>query len=113
VTNGTGLGMHVHAATLFNSRKAIGNHKSTNLIAITEIYDPSMNQWTTTASMATPREYHTATLLNSGKVLVTGGEGYTGYMAKCEIYDPSTGQWHTAASMTTPRAFHTATLLNS
>ncbi len=83
------------------------------MIAISEIYDPSADQWTITGSLATPREFHTATLLNSGQVLVAGSGGYTGYTAKCEIYDPSTGQWHNAASMATPRGFHTATLLNS
>ncbi|CAF3117151.1 unnamed protein product, partial [Rotaria sp. Silwood2] len=78
---------------MLNSRKATGGHKSANTIAITEIYDPSADQWTITASMATPREFHTATLLNSDKVLVAGSGGYSGYTATCEIYDPSTGQY--------------------
>ncbi|CAF1450480.1 unnamed protein product [Didymodactylos carnosus] len=63
--------------------------------------------------MATARQYHTATLLNSGKVLVTGGFGSTGYLTSSEIYDPSTGQWNHTASMATARDYHTATLLNS
>ncbi|CAF4490280.1 unnamed protein product, partial [Didymodactylos carnosus] len=71
------------------------------------------DQWDTTGSMATARAYHTATLLNSGKVLVTGGDGSSGYLASSEIYDPSTDQWNTTASMAPTRAYPTATLLNS
>lgn len=84
-------------------------HISANTIAITEIYDPVVDKWTTTASMSIPRISHTATLLQSGKVLVTGSGGYTGYTARCEIYDPSTSQWDSAADMITARGFHTAT----
>ncbi|CAF4574497.1 unnamed protein product, partial [Didymodactylos carnosus] len=70
-------------------------------------------QWNTTASMAQARAYHTATLLNSGKVLVTGGYGSFSDLASSEIYDPSTDHWNTTASMARARAYHTATLLNS
>ncbi|CAF4628609.1 unnamed protein product, partial [Rotaria sp. Silwood2] len=72
----------------------MGSQKSANTIAITEIYDPSVDQWTTTASMATPRGFHAATLLNSGQVLATGGTTFNinGIINSCEIYDPSTSQ---------------------
>ncbi|CAF1040548.1 unnamed protein product [Didymodactylos carnosus] len=73
----------------------------------------ALSQWNTIASMATAREDHTAILLNSSKVLVTGGKGLSSALASCEIYDPSTGQWNTIASMATARDYHTATLLNS
>ncbi len=61
-------------------------------MASSEIYDPLIGRWNSTGSMITGREFHTATLLSSGKVLVTGGEGNTGYLSSCEIYDPLTGQ---------------------
>ena len=42
--------------------------------------------------MRIPRELHTATVLNSGKVLVVGGfDGDTFGVPDCELYDPLTG----------------------
>jgi hypothetical protein len=71
-----------------------------------------------TGSMTTSRIQHTATLLATGKVLITGGyqSVYTpAYVevpvASAELYDPSTGTFSGTGNMTTPRAGHTATLL--
>src|SRR5207245_1551909 len=64
--------------------------------------------------MKTARDYHTATLLRNGKVLVAGG--YTGplgsvVLASTELYDPVTNRWSEAAPMLVPHASHTAALL--
>jgi len=64
-----------------------------------------------TGSLATPREYHTATLLPSGKVLVTGGWNSGDFLASAELYDPATGTWTATASLPTAVDQHTATLL--
>jgi hypothetical protein len=66
--------------------------------------------WTSTGSMASPREGHTATPLPDGKVLVSGGSS-GGYLATAEVYDSATGTWSATGSMTWLRSSHTATPL--
>ncbi|HEY0092865.1 MAG TPA: kelch repeat-containing protein [Archangium sp.] len=63
--------------------------------------------------MTAARAYHTATLLPSGKVLVTGGSTRDAILASAEVYDPHTSTWTPTASMLTTRGSHTATLLPS
>jgi len=67
--------------------------------------------WSITGSMATAREYHSATLLRNGKVLVAGGRGSSGNLSSAELYDPTSGSWSSTGSMATGRAEHSATLL--
>ena len=65
-----------------------------------------------TTSMNTPRMSHTATLLPTGKVLITGGYNYDdSYLNNAELYDPASGTWSATNSMTTVRVRHTAALL--
>ncbi len=80
-----------------------------------ELFDPTTGNFTTIAGvMSTPRQLHTATLLNNGKVLIAGGADNTGYLATAEIYDPATGTFTpTSGSMAYARVLHTATLLNN
>jgi hypothetical protein len=59
-----------------------------------ELYDPSARVFLTTGDMAASREIQTATLLNDGKVLITGGVSYGGIgifggsLASAELYTP-------------------------
>jgi hypothetical protein len=66
-------------------------------------------------SMTAARAGHTATLLQSGKVLLAGGEYGTEtggvYLASAELYDPTAGTFAVTGSMTMTRVVHTATLL--
>jgi N-acetylneuraminic acid mutarotase len=78
----------------------------------TERYDPIANAWTNSASMANGRDLHTATLLQDGKVLVTGGSNADGNsLASAELYDPIADTWNGAASMASARDIHSAVLL--
>jgi large repetitive protein len=67
--------------------------------------------WATNAPVNTARYSHTATLLNDGRVLITGGANGITYYASTEIYDPLTGTCSAGPNMSTNRSSHTATLL--
>ena len=66
-----------------------------------------------------PRIYHTATRMNDGRVLVTGGRGRSGagggYTTPpgdtAEIFDPETGDWTATAPLPSAREEHRAVLL--
>ncbi len=64
-------------------------------VASAELYDPSAGSFLATGNMAAPRETHTATLLNDGRVLIAGGASYGGIglfygsLASAELYNPA------------------------
>ena len=59
------------------------------LVATAELYDPATGTFTATGDMLLVRSSHTATLLHSGRILITGGITNGGLFA--ELYDSSTG----------------------
>jgi hypothetical protein len=72
----------------------------------------SAGTFTATGSMATPRTFHTATLLTNGKVLIAGGSTDLNVpLVTAELYDPDKGMFTAAGNMTSPRMGHTATML--
>ncbi len=75
-------------------------------------------QWTPGAALGWARQFHAATTLADGSVLIVGGAGKEGErgafaeaLAATERYDPVTGRWTAAAPLLTPRAFASATTL--
>jgi len=70
--------------------------------------------WRRAGRLNTARDYHTATLLQNGMVLVAGGYDNTGLAsASAELYDPASGTWTATGSLNTARYIHTATLLQN
>jgi hypothetical protein len=82
---------------------------------------PAQLTSTRVGDMVRPRSGHTATLLNDGRVLITGGyvdiPGATGQggatfgSTTAELYDPATRTFTSTGSMLEPRAAHQAVLL--
>ena len=61
--------------------------------------------------LANARGGHTANLLPTGEVVVTGGGDNASTLGSTEIYDPATGRWSDAGDLAEARTSHTATTL--
>jgi len=85
-----------HAATLLRDGRVLvtGGIKTALWSALTvtasaELYDPQRAQFLSIPDMATPRAYHTATLMPTGEVLITGGtRGSFLSLSSAELYGP-------------------------
>jgi Galactose oxidase, central domain len=115
-----------HIAALLNTGKVLvaGGDTVSPFVAppmspiqTAETFDPTSSTFTATVNQMTqPREAFTSTLLNSGKVLLTGGlyDSATHVTATADIYDPSANTFvHTAGSMIETRESHAASLLSN
>ncbi len=96
-----------------------GGYTESKIISTNEIFNPDgksgKGTWTNTGTMHIIRKLFTSTTLNSGNVLVTGGETDSSLTKTAEIFYPDSnsgsGAWSFTDSMLTKRSNHTATLL--
>lgn len=80
------------------------------------LYDPTGDFWMPAGTMLVGRTAHTSTLLEDGRVLVTGGidqDQAPTVLRSTELYDPSTNTWSAGPDMAEPRTAHRALLLGS
>lgn len=104
---------------LFTGGLDLANGQPTTAAAV---YDPVAGT-TTNLTMALPRAGHGASLLNNGRVLISGGltsfdlanplSIFNGLTATCEIFDPVTNTIIPGPTMLEPRALHTSTKLTT
>ena len=81
-----------------------------------QLYDPASETFSTSGSLSEVGIYgiwaQSATLLNNGKVLITGGSSEEiGRFALAELYDPATGTFRATGSLLEPRDSHASVLL--
>ena len=117
-----------HTATLLNTGKAliaggIASYRYFQRAGVTvciavptnnvDIFDPAMGTFAATGPMMGSRFYHTATLLQDGKVLVAGGtvDTNSNVPQAAEIFDPATATFTATGIMVVVRELHAATLL--
>ncbi|MGO9789292.1 MAG: Kelch repeat-containing protein, partial [Solirubrobacteraceae bacterium] len=101
---------------------ATGGYGEGQILTSAELYDPSTNSWSATASMSVGRAAAASASLPSGKVLVAGGINAVNPgndnptappLASAEIYGPASRSWSVVPDMSTGRSEAAAVLLPS
>jgi hypothetical protein len=114
---GTSVLLPLTRANGYKPRVMILGGVSPNATDTTELIDLSASQpaWIFGPKMVRPRIQLNATILPSGKVLVSGGSandenGGTASL-EAELYDPDANSFSSASTMEFPRLYHSNTLL--
>jgi hypothetical protein len=89
------------------------NHRAivTGDHVVAAVYDAGVDTYATDQNLGANRNHGTATKLNNGKILLTGGANGSTVTNSAQLYDPSTGIYTSAGNMNYARQYHTATLL--
>jgi len=94
----------------------LSNLSSLTPLNTAEIYDPEAGAFIRTGDMSAPHYLATATILDSGNVLVVGGWTIRGPivvgMRDADLYQPETNRFSQAGQTNVARLTNTATLLN-
>jgi hypothetical protein len=99
-TGSLNISRYNHSATLLDDGRVLilGGETTENLgtdndqVGPTEIYDPTTGQFSKWTNLVLPRSSHAVTLLNNGKLWLTGGYRISGMVTqRTELFDPSTG----------------------
>jgi hypothetical protein len=111
----------LHSATLLKDGRVLvvgGLNASPGVLGSALLFNPATNIWTPVNDMANNAvSYsHSATLLQDGRVLVSGGRGPGGELTLSQIYDPAADTWTETAALggnvlSVGRFGHTTTLL--
>jgi N-acetylneuraminic acid mutarotase len=83
------------------------------LVAMNALAFGGSGTWSSTGSMLSARDGHTATLLVNGKVLVAGGTNNGVALTSAVLYNPTTGTWASTGSMYVARTLAHAVLLSN
>jgi N-acetylneuraminic acid mutarotase len=83
------------------------------LVAMNALAFGASGTWSSTGSMLSARDGHTATLLVNGKVLVAGGTNNGVALTSAELYNRTTGTWASTGSMRVARTLAHAVLLSN
>jgi hypothetical protein len=83
------------------------------VVAMNAFAATTSGTWTTTASVHTPRDGHTATLLPNGYVVIAGGENNNQAVSSSEVYSPTFTSWTMSGNLNVARSNASAVLLPS
>ncbi len=104
-----------HKAILLPNNKVlvVGGFDGNTYTNTTEIYDPISNTWSFGPSFGIPQDgriNHTLTLLNTGKILLAGGQNYDEGItfSNCFLYDYISNTFSQTTNMNLPRAGQSA-----
>lgn len=83
-------------------------------LASAERYDPRADTWSEVAPLSQPRHWHSATLLEDGRVLVAGGaREEQGLLSSVELFAPSTNRFEPGPPLTAARCLQVAVRLGA